>query len=387
MDKIERTRAVLDGRIPDRVPVFCAGIEDRTYNEVLGKPLIPPKYLLINPVTGFIFNRWGPELTRKLVQPSITAGMEKRVRAAAELGFDATWALYDETFTVTGANTMARYSGSLYDIVDDGFGNATYMYREPGITTRDDFESWPFWPDIDDLAHRTYKFYRKIVKKYGDRIFLFGQGPAYGIQESLLWAIGFERMTLWIRREADLVKRYIEMSEEICLKCAIAMMDAGISAVLQTDDFAFKSGPLMNPKMIDEVFGPSYKRIIETVKNRDGKYILHSCGDNTLLFDTFINWGVDGFHAYENTSNVDIYSQKKLHGDRAVMIGGVDIDYTLTDQASDMDIENAVKDLMDGLAPGGRYIIGPAHSLASIPAHNLRVMIEAAHTHGAYTDA
>jgi uroporphyrinogen decarboxylase len=165
----------------------------------------------------------------------------------------------------------------------------------------------------------------------------------------------------------------------------MAMMDAGIKVVLQTDDYAFKSGPILNPRMIDEIFGPSYERIIRAVHQRGGKFVLHSCGDNTLVFDTFIKWGADGLHAYEPTSNVDIYREKELHGSKVTMIGGVGVDYLLTDQSRDEEIEDEVRKLIERLAPGGRFLLGPAHSLSSIPAEKLRVLINAAHTYGTYS--
>ncbi len=92
----------------------------------------------------------------------------------------------------------------------------------------------------------------------------------------------------------------------------------------QSDDFAFKSGPMMNPKMIDRLFGPSYKRIIRAVHDRGGKFILHSCGDNTLLIDTFIKWRADGLHAYENTSNIDIYKEAFTEQAEAIAAAGAD---------------------------------------------------------------
>ncbi len=168
------------------------------------------------------------------------------------------------------------------------------------------------------------------------------------------------------------------------MKTAIALLDAGVKIILQTDDFAFKSGPFMRPKQIDELFGPSYRRIINAVHACGGKFVLHSCGDNTMLFDTFISWGVDGLHAYEPTSNVDIYKEKKLHGDMVTMIGGVGIDYLLTDRSSDEEVVSKVKELIAELGPGGRFIIAPAHSISSIPAHKLRVMLDAAQRYGAY---
>jgi uroporphyrinogen-III decarboxylase len=384
MHPVERIINTFEGKPVDRVPTFCAMVEDRTFNEILGKPLISQEWLMTNPMARYVLDRWGKQMTRSVFQVELNRALEKRIRAQVELGFDSVWAILDETFIVLDSETMARFTGSIFNIQPDGYGNMTYMYRGPGIKSREDFESWPYWPDPDDLAQRTYRFFRKIVSKYGHRTCLFGQGPAYGIQESLLWAVGFEKMPVWIKRENDLVKRYIDLCEEICFKTNMALLDAGVPVILQSDDFAFKSGPLMNPKLIDELFGPSYRRIIKAVHDRGAKYVLHSCGDNTLLFDAFISWGADGLHAYENTSNVDIFREKKLHGDKVTIIGGMGVDYLLTDRSKDEEVQAEVKKLIAELGPGGRFIIAPVHSLSTIPAHKLRVMVDAVTRYGAY---
>jgi uroporphyrinogen decarboxylase len=384
MHPIERVLNTMEGKPVDRVPTFCAMVEDRTFNEVLGKPLISQELLMTNPVARFVLDRWGPLITRPIFQTELNRALMKRIRAQVELGFDSVWAIQDATFTVLNHTTMVRFNGSVFNIQPDGYGNMTYMYRGPGIKSREDFEAWPYWPDADDVAHRTYNFFKKVVSNYGQRTCLFGQGPAYGIQESLLWAVGFEKMPVWIRREKDLVKRYIDLNEEICLKTNMALLEAGVPVIIQTDDFAFKSGPIMNPKLIDELFGPPYRRIIKAVHDRKGKYVLHSCGDNTLLFDTFISWGVDGLHAYETTSNVDIFHEKKLHGDKVTIIGGMGVDYLLTERSRDEEVEAEVKRLIAELGPGGRFIIAPVHSLSSIPARKLEVMVNAVNRYGAY---
>ena len=380
----ERIRRTLEGKPVDRVPTFCAMMEDRTFNEILGKPLIPQQLVFQNPITRSVMNKWGPQITQPIFQPILNAALEKRIKGAAKLGFDSTWAIYEESFILKDSNTMLRVTGSVFDILEDGYGNMTYMYRKPGITSREDFEAWPYWPDADDVAHRTYKFFKKMVKKYGNDMCLIGQGSAYGIHESLLWTVGFERMSIWLMREKDLVQRYIDITEELCLKTMMAAMDAGVDMIIQTDDFAYKSGPMINPKLIDKVFGPSYQRLIKAVHDRNGKFILHSCGDNTLLMDTFIEWGVDGLHAYENTSNVDIYKEKDIHGDQVTIVGGVGVDYLLTDRSRDEEIVAEVKKLIQALAPGGRFIIGPVHSLSSIPARKMKIMLDAVETYGRY---
>lgn len=384
MHAIERVINALEGSPTDRVPTFCAMVEDRTFNEVLGKPLISQETLMRNPLARFILDQWGPKIPKSVFQGEVNRALEKRIKAQVELDFDSVWAILEGSFIVIDSRTMVRFTGSVFNLQPDGYGNMTYMYREPGIKSRKDFEAWPYWPDTDEVAHSAYNFFKKIVSKYGHRTCLFGQASAYGIHESLLWAVGFEKMPIWIRREKDLVKRFIDINEELCLKTNMALLDAGVPVIIQTDDFAFKSGPLMNPKLIDEIFGPSYRRIIKAVHDRGAKYVLHSCGDNTLLIDIFISWGVDGLHAYEMTSNVDIFKEKKIHGDKVTIIGGVGVDYLLTDRSKDEEVVDEVKKLIRELGPGGRFIISPVHSLSSIPAHKLKVMVDAAHKYGSY---
>ncbi|MFO7560949.1 MAG: uroporphyrinogen decarboxylase family protein [Desulfobacterales bacterium] len=384
MNPTERIIRTLEGKPVDRVPTFCAGLEDRTFNEVLGQPPFRPHRLIDNPVSDFLFRKWSPLMTKMFFQPLVTMGMEKRVKAAAKLGFDADWAIYEETFTPQNSKSMVRYSGSIYDIIDDGYGNSTYMYRGPGITSPKAFQEWPYWREPDEIAHRSYTFFKKIMKRYGENMCICGQGAAYGIQETILWSVGFERMPIWIMREKELIRRFIDMLEEICMKTSMALMDAGVAVILQTDDFAFKSGPMINPKQIDTLFGPSYTRIIKAVHDRGGKYILHSCGDNTLLFERFIKWGVDGLHAYENTSNVDIFKEKEIHGKDVTIIGGVGIDYLLSERSTDEEIVEEVKKLIKALGPGGRFMIAPVHSMSSVPADKLQVMLDAAREYGKY---
>lgn len=384
MDVNERVIRTLDGQMPDRVPVFSAGMEDRTVNDVLGKPLITQKMFMRNPITAYILDKWGPGMTKPVVQPLLNSNYNKRIKAAVKLGFDATWALYDATFIMLDSNSMVRFSGSVYHLYDDGHSNVSYQYYKPGITSREDYIKWPYWVDPDELAHNAYKFYRTMMRKYGDKICFFGQASGYGIFESLMWAVGLQRLPLWLRREKDLVDDYIRRMEEYCIKTAVAMLDAGVKVIIQSDDFSHKTGPILNPKLIDELLGPSYRKLIETVHGQGGRLVFHSCGDNTLLFDTFIDWGVDGLHAYEPTSTVDIFGEKKRHGQQTVMIGGIDIDYILSERSRDDEVVEHVKKMIGALGAGGRYIIAPAHSMSSIPAHKLKVMIDAAHEYGKY---
>jgi len=383
MGPTERIIRTLEGKSVDRIPSWAPFLEPRTYQDVLGKPLISTERELKNPIARFLLDRWGPQLTPYLITPQENNERINGIKAAIKLGLDGLWVFYDESFTVLDSKTTAHAAGSIFQIYPDGYGNVTYMYKEPGITSREEFENWPYRLKPDDVAHRAYKFFKKVMSKYGDKVCICGNASCVGIHESLLWALGFEKMARWIRKEPDLVQQHIDDGEELYVKTSMAMMDAGVSVVMVGDDMAFKTGPLMNPKLIDELFGPSYTRIIKAIHDRGGKVIFHSCGDNTLLFDTFIKWGVDGLHAYELTSNVDIYKEKELRGQKVTIVGGMGVDYLLTDRSTDEEVVEAVKEQIRRLGPGGRYIMAPVHGLPSVPGHKLKIMTDALHRYGA----
>lgn len=91
---------------------------------------------MTNPAARYLFDRWGPVLTKTAFRIELDRALEKRIRAQVELGFDSVWAILDETFTVVDHATMVRFSGSIFNLQPDGYGNMTYMYRGPGIKTR-----------------------------------------------------------------------------------------------------------------------------------------------------------------------------------------------------------------------------------------------------------
>jgi uroporphyrinogen decarboxylase len=86
----------------------------------------------------------------------------------------------------------------------------------------------------------------------------------------------------------------------------------------------------------------------------------------------------------ENTCNLDPGYVKKEFGKKITFMGGIGIDYLLSDQSKDEEIDKAVRDYIQLMAPGGRFIIGPTHSETSIPAAKLRVLISAVKKYGAY---
>ena len=223
MSPRERVIRTLEGKTLDRVPCFCAMIESRTADEILGKPLISTEFITTNPVSRFCLNTFPEALTKPTARMNLVKTMHKRNVAQAKMGFDAIWALYDDSWHFTDAKTITLTSGSIFNLIPDGFGDMTYMYRAPGIKTPEDFEAWSYWPDTDAQAHRVYKYFKKFVAEYGENNCIVGYGFFGGLQESMNWAFGIDKVPIWIKKHPNYVNRYLDIIEEVHVKTENAL--------------------------------------------------------------------------------------------------------------------------------------------------------------------
>jgi len=385
MNPTERIFATLNGEEVDRVLTFSILYDQHPAHQVLGYPKLTDADLLNNKYVKFIIKRWGAKrLGKFFVKETVKKDVYLGIEAAVKLGFDSAWAPWAPNLSCfPDLNTIQDDWGNHNDISFDDHGNATYYYREPKIISQKAYEEWPFFPDPDKIAKKAYKFYKEMYSKFGDKICLFGEvySPIY---QAIFLGVGFEKLSYYILKKPDFIKDFITRLEEYATKVAMALMDAGLKVIMKGDDFAFKTGPQFSPKIFDKYWGPAYTRLCEAVHERGGKMIMHSCGDNTKLFDNFIKWGFDGGHAYENTSNVDIYAEKKLHGDKFTIIGGMGVDYLLTFDSKPEEVVEKTKELIKNLAPGGRFILAPAHSHPEVDMSKEKIMLETAWEYGKY---
>ena len=136
MDPTERVIAAIDGKETDRVATFSYYLDYGPVQQVIGKSMIGKSFFMMNPVTGFILDRWGKSLSGVMLYPLLDIMMGQNVKAAVTLGFDSVVGLFERMLMLWDGKTMARVTGSFYDIVDDGHGNSWYMYRGPAFKTK-----------------------------------------------------------------------------------------------------------------------------------------------------------------------------------------------------------------------------------------------------------
>lgn len=385
MDPTERIFRVTEGFEVDHVPTMCLLYDSQPAFQILGEPRYKDADLLETKIGRYILRKFGMGKIGTIIARRSTKNAAKiGIEVGIKMGFDAVWSIWGQTLSRFPNEKMVQDDWGNHNLlVFDKYGNATYYYKEPKISSPEEYENWEYFPDPDDHAEKAYEFYKELISEYGDKICICADLLSSLYQEIFL-SVGIKNLAYNIRKNPKFIRDFISRLEEYEMKTSMAMMDAGVKVLLKGDDFSFGTGPQMNPKIFNEFWGPAYTRINKAIHKRGGKSFIHSCGDNTDLFDYFIKWGFDGGHAYETTSSVDIYKEKELHGDNFTMIGGMGIDYILTKKSKPQEVVEKTKELISNLGPDGRFILAPSHSHPEVDMEKQQIMLEAAKKYGTY---
>jgi len=380
----ERTATALNLGVPDRVPIFSCTEEQNQIYEILGnKDGALPLSMIREGVSGALFKLASPLINRMGWMTSETEKfMGKKLEADIALGYDCSWLMYSSIFNLRGNRQSTDIWGKLYDLVADPDGNVdTPMYRQGLLTTPELWEAWHH-PDPDKFYKTIYRVFADLQKRYGDKIYLMGSLFS-GLWESASQSMGLANFAVTLRRNPDFVRKMVKYYEKIYLATINATADAGMPAFVYSDDMGHKSGPQMPPRVLDEFFGPSLRRLCEEAHRRGIKIIVHSCGNVNLLLEMFADWGFDGVHSLEPTAGIDIADVKRRLGKRMCIFGNLDISHVLSEGTRE-EVESAVKAMLKDVALDGGFIMAMTNSHNAVKVGNTRWMIEYTHRYGNY---
>jgi len=384
MNSHERTATALNLGVPDRVPIFsCTGEQNQIY-EILGRQdQAVPLSRIQEGWTGTLFKLAAPLANRiGWFNRQTEKFLAKKIESEIAMGYDCSWVGYPSIFNLRGNRQATDILGKLYDLAADPDGNVdSPMYRQGLLTTPELWEAWSH-PDPDKFYKTTYRVFADLQKRYGDRIYLMGSLLS-GLWESASQVMGLTAFSVILRRNPDFVRRMVKYYETIYLAAINAAADAGMPAFVYGDDMAYKTGPQTSPRVLDEFFGPSLRRITAEAHKRGLKIIIHCCGNVNQLLDLFVDWGFDGVHALEPTAGIDLAAVKKQLGKRMCIFGNLDISHVMS-QGTREEVETAVKSALQAAAQDGGFIMAMTHSHNAVKVENTRWMIEDTHRYGAY---
>ena len=193
--------------------------------------------------------------------------------------------------------------------------------------------------------------------------------PVYGsiieCSECLTRLIGQENTLFWMGMYPDELGECINKIGQFyldCTKAQIAASDGLLDGFVIWGDVAFKQTMLFDPEYWRQYFKPWVKAMIDECHKHNLPVIYHGCGNVSLIFEDFIEIGLDAYNPLEVKANMDAVNLKKQYGNKMGYCGNNDIQVWETG-----DLELIRRDVMRKLnaAKGGGFIFQSDHSVSS----------------------
>ena len=341
MTSLERTLAVLDHRIPDRVPVGL-------HNFLMGLRMI-----------GADFSA-GPRSAEILAEAQLAAWQE--------FGHDV---IMHENGVCAEAEALG--CGILYQ------PDLPPHVEEPVVKSFDDIDRLTV-PDPETTfpLSELLKATRILVRETGGRVFVMGradQGPM-----ALASALCGPEKFLLACTDQVLRPRVLRLLE-ICSRMNIAFGEAQRRAGAHGSSIGAYGSNLISPKMYDELELPGDTAFCDAMRSVGCRSFVHSCGDETHLLPRLIATGAD---CLELDPGTDPVACKSAVQSKVSVLGMLDPGHILWRGTRDQ-VRQHTLEILSVMAPGGDFILGPGCALPpDTPLEAIHAVVECARTAGVY---
>ncbi len=238
------------------------------------------------------------------------------------------------------------------------------------------------WPGEEDLEERM-RYVREYVaaaKGTGVGVMLAGFCVFQTLYE---FVIGLHDAMIMIMEDRDFFNELMARSTDYFVELARRAIQAGVDAFYIADDFAFNLGLFVRPQVFESIWRPHFERIFAPLHEAKIPFLFHSDGKIDDAMDMLLDMGVQCVTPMD-TSGIDYRDYKKRYGRRVTLLGNIDLRWPLA-TGTPADVEHDVREHMDALKPGGRWIAASSHSIVNyIPHENFVAMINAIHKYGQY---
>lgn len=209
---------------------------------------------------------------------------------------------------------------------DDGFevtlnpdaGNIAVGGEFPEMTIDDlPDPDQPFEVDPSEL-----EIVEHVVRELGDSHFIIARSPVDG---TFPWGstVGMESLLIRMIEDPDFVKRATDVYVNRSIAYFKCFIEAGVDAVMTTDDYSDNRGPIMGVDKCREFITPGLKRQCDAIHELGGYFIKHTDGNVWDILDSFVEIGIDMWHGLQPNVGMDMQLLKERYGGRLCLFGGI----------------------------------------------------------------
>ena len=237
---------------------------------------------------------------------------------------------------------------------------------------------------LDDLEARdpreskSYRPYLEMVARTKD---MFPDHPVValtpGVWSNAAGMRGPETFLFDTRDDPDFVHGLLRFTTDLAKARGEALSEAGTDMLVYGDPNAGCS--FLSPKIYREFVKPYHEELADHIKERlPVRLGFHICGYTDPIMEDIAALSLDWFEIDAPSSLVKM---KQLARDKMVVRGNTPTD--IFAMGTQEDIEDAVRQCIEGGAPGGRYILSPGCAIPwTVKPENAKAFIRAAREYG-----
>lgn len=213
----------------------------------------------------------------------------------------------------------------------------------------------------------------RLLKDYfGDEIFVRGNADQLPFSiASMMRGVENWMLDLMDPSKERYVKALLDYAVGACKEFSGLMMDAGADLISHGDSPA---GPdMISPSMYKEYALPYEKAVIDYIRSKNVKHMLHICGNTNVILDHLAATGTDAVELDYKTDIKLIY--EKL-SDKLVLSGTIDPSGVLC-MGSISEVKTMTQNILDIYKDSPRLIVCSGCALPpGTPSANIKAMIE-----------
>jgi len=197
-----------------------------------------------------------------------------------------------------------------------------------------------------------------------------------GLYWNLREMLGTENLSYAFFDQPNLIHEILDFMVEFFMKTTEkALKEVEIDAFAFNEDFAYKTGPLISPKIYRKFFLPRHKKIIEFLHKYGVKVIeLDSDGNTEVLIPLLIEAGINCHWPLEAAAGMDPVKIRQEYGRDLALIGGIDKRELAKDKKA---IEREVRKKIWPMLETGGYIPIVDHTVPpDVPLENFLYYLE-----------
>jgi len=382
MNSRERVRTVLNGGVPDRVPLVigvsnATGIKMKTYQAV--KDLAG-----ISEPDAYLYD-W-PELGTAAPGEAGLARLRSDVRGVRDR-FPARTYERNQNRAAHSDYIDSWGSGAKEINPGDWFPG---VHPLAGATSVDEIEAYDGWPDMDDPSRYAHVAESaSAIASRGEHAIMATPWLLFPLERAFAMQ-GMDTFLMNLAAYPDFAVALLQKHLELCKKLMGHMLRAlgdNVDIVKIGDDLGTQDNLMISPGMYRELLLPIHADFVRFIKdNSAARVFFHTDGDVFDLIPDFIDMGVDILNPIQTSAGrmSDLDRLKSEYGGQIVFCGAVDTHRILPNGSPD-EVRAEVKRVIDILGREGGYMAASVHTIMNdVPPRNVLAMVDAVEEFGWY---